>query len=249
VDISTDPTGLDRLKELGAFTTPVLAIGTRWVSGAAFDRLDEFFRTEGASAASADRGPLIGAAVGNVFGGGLGEGERVILTKAELVARLDQLMNKAIAFTLSLRAEILDDPLPVRGKDGRTVRGLAFHIGQAAQSPLWAVDRIPIIKSMEEYDPPAELRSAEDLARHLERMRDRLRRALAPGNAENWPTGTVETFHGPYTWHGMLERTCWHAATHIRQLASLLVDYGIDANAGLSDEDVANLPMPTIVWK
>lgn len=243
VDISTDPTGLDRLRELGALTTPVLAIGTHWVSGAAFDRLDEFFRTEGLSASKADEGPVIGEAVGNVFG----DGEHVILSPPELATRLDQLMGKAIRYTRELRADMLDQPLPVRGKE-RMVRGLAFHIGQAAQSPLWAVARIPIVKSMEEYDPPEVLATADDLAGHLAVMRDRLRAALEPGSERQWPTGIVETFHGPYTWHGMLERTCWHVATHLRQLASLLVDYGVDASAGLSDEDVAHLPMPIVVW-
>lgn len=244
MDISTDPTGLTRLRELGALTTPVLAIGTNWVSGAAFDRLDTFFRTAGASSMQSDGGPEIGRAVGDVFK----DGEPVILTEAQLAVRLDQLMDKAIQYTRALRADMLDQPLPVRGKDGRTVRGLAYHIGQAAQSPLWAVARIPIVKPMEEYDPPPELAAAEDLARHLEHMRDRLYASLAPGNEEQWPTEIVETFHGPYTWHGMLERTCWHVATHLRQLASLLVDYGVDPTAGLSDDDVANLPMPTVVW-
>jgi hypothetical protein len=244
VDISTDPTGFARLRDLGALTTPVLAIGSRWVSGAAFDRLDEFFRTEGASAMQSEDGPVVGQAVGDV----LGQGQGHILSEAQLAQRLDQLMDKAVRYTRRLRTDMLDQPLPVRGKDGRTVRGLAFHIGQAAQSPLWAVARIPIVKSMEEYDPPAELVSAEDVAIHLAHMRERLRAALAPGNEDQWPTDIVATFHGPYTWHGMLERTCWHVGTHLRQLASLLVDYGVDETAGLSAEDVANLPMPTVVW-
>lgn len=189
-------------------------------------------------------GPVVGEAVGDV----LGHGQGLILSEAQLAQRLDQLMDKAIRYTRRLRADMLDQPLPVRGKDGRTVRGLAFHIGQAAQSPLWAVAKIPIVKSMEEYDPPAELVTAEDVAAHLAHMRERLHAALAPGNEDQWPTDIVATFHGPYTWHGMLERTCWHTATHLRQLASLLVDYGVDETAGLSAEDVANLPMPIVVW-
>jgi hypothetical protein len=225
-------------------TTPVLAIGTRWVSGAAFDRLDEFFRTEGASAMQGEDGPLVGQAVGDVFG----KAPPVPLSQAELVRRLDQLMDRAVRYTAMLRKDMLDQPLPVRGKDGRTVRGLAFHIGQAAQSPLWAIDRVPIVKSMEEYDPPQELITADDLAAHLTHMRSRLRDALAPGREDAWPTEIVATFHGPYTWHGLLERTCWHVATHLRQLASLLVEYEVDPTAGLSEDDVAGLPMPIVVW-
>jgi hypothetical protein len=242
VDISTDPAGFARLRELGALTTPVLAIGKRWVSGAAFDRLDEFFRTAGGSAVPGDAGPVIGQAVGNVFG----QGERVILDAWQLSARLDSLMATAVRYTRKLRDDMLAQPLPVRGKDGRTVRGLAFHIGQAAQAPLWALARIPIVKPMEEYDPPSHLQSAENLATHLEGMGERLRAALATD--DEWPAGIVETFHGPYTWHGLLERTCWHVATHLRQLAWLLVDYGVDAEAGLSAADMENLPMPTVVW-
>jgi hypothetical protein len=242
VDISTDPDGFARLRELGALTTPVLAIGKHWVSGAAFDRLDDFFRTAGASAVQSDSGPVIGQAVGNVFD----QGNRVVLDEWQLSARLSSLMAKAVRYTRELRGDMLAQPLPVRGQDGRTVRGLAFHIGQAAQAPLWALARIPIVKPMEEYDPPSHLRSAEDLAAHLMGMGERLQAAL--GTDADWPAGVVETFHGPYTWHGLLERTCWHVATHLRQLAWLLVEHGVDAEAGLSAEDVAGLPMPIVVW-
>jgi hypothetical protein len=63
------------------------------------------------------------------------------------------------------------------------------------------------------------------------------------------PTEAVEYFHGPYSFHGLLERTTWHVATHLRQLAWILVESGIDGEAGLTPEDTAALPIPTAVWK
>jgi hypothetical protein len=245
VDISTDPAGFDRLVALGARTTPAVAIGDKWVGGAAFDRLDEFFRTAGASGVSSPGEATAGVAVGNVFSPGEAA---IILDEDALLARLDALLTKAIAYVGELPETMLDEPLPVRGDEGRTVRGLAFHLIQVGYDPMRAADGTAILKSMHEYDPPGWLHTTADLVEEARLVRDRLRRwsARAPRPFDH---DVVDYYQGPYTFHGLLERCTWHVATHLRQLAWLLVERGVDPDAALTPEDVRGLPMPSVVWK
>jgi len=245
VNIAEDPAGYDRLVALGAMTTPVVAIGDRWVAGAAFDRLDEFFRTRGASAVATPDAALAGDAVGNVMSPG---DAPLILDPPTLIARLDTLLSKAVRYTLEIPDGLLGQGLPVRADEGRTVRGLAFHIRQVAYDPLRAVDGMRIVKAMHEYDPPGWLHTADDLATETELVRARL---LAWWQRAPQPLtyGIVDYYQGPYTFHGLLERCTWHVATHVRQLAWVLAEEGVDPSARLSDDDVRGLPIPVSVWK
>ena len=244
MDITADPTGLDRLVALGARTAPVVAIGNDWIGGATFDRLDDFFRTAGGSAGHSPSDARPGAAVGNVFC----DDDEGILDEEQLVARLDTLLEKTIAYIYKLPLDILDRPLPVRGDEGRTVRGLAFHTAQVARDPVRAAEGVPIVKSMHEYDPPADLQTPADLARTAGLVREQLQTwwSTAPKPPDY---GVVDYFQGPYTFHGLLERSAWHVATHLRQLAWILVDADIDPVAGLSAADSLCLPIPPVVWK
>jgi hypothetical protein len=223
----------------------VLALGDKWVGGAAFDRIKEFLRTAGASGVDDASEAAAGGAVGNVFATGE---PAIVLDESTLLARLDGLLSKAMLYIAEVPEPMLDEPLPVRGDEGRTVRGLAFHMYQVAYDPLRAYDGTAILKSMHEYDPPGWLHTSADLAAEAELVRERLRKWWAridkPVTIDH-----VVYYQGPYTFHGLLERCTWHCATHVRQLASLLVESGIDPEARLTEEDVHGLPMPRGVWK
>ena len=186
----------------------------------------------------------VGGPVGNVFS--IDEAE-IILDEESLITRLDTLLAKTIVAICEMPVALLDQPLPVRGKEGRTVRGLAFHLGEVALDPTRAAEGIAIVKAMHEYDPPDSLRTPHDLATAAEVVRNRL--------AEWWvmadkplDLGVIDYYQGPYTFHGLLERTAWHVAMHLRQLAWILADEGIGSNAGLTAEDTLYLPMPPSVW-
>ena len=165
-----------------------------------------------------------------------------------MLARIEALLAKAAGYIRELPQGMLDDRLPERGDEGRTVRGLAFHIGQIGYDALRAADGKPILKSMHEYDPPGWLHTPEDLAAEAELVGDRLR-AWSARTPRPFTYGTVDYYQGPYTFHGLLERSTWHVATHLRQLAWLLAEGGIDAGAALTDDDVRGLPIPAAVWK
>jgi glutaredoxin len=244
IDITSEPSRLERLVALGARTTPVVAIGDRWVGGAAFDRLDEFVRTGGASGAARAEEQTAGTAVGDVFAAGA----RVILDEPALLDRVDGFLHKAETYIRQIPPPRLNEPLPVRGEEGRTVRGLAYHIGQVARDPLRAANGVPIVKAMHEYDTPDDLDTADALADIVVEVRERL--------DEWWSSGVhppadsvVDYFQGPYTIHGLLERCTWHVATHLRQLGWLLVEWGVNVDAGLTADEVRGLPMPRMVWK
>jgi hypothetical protein len=244
VDVSSDPTGYQQMRALGAITTPVVAFGDRWIGGAAFDRLDDFFATHGRSMLGEPKHPHLGEAVGNIF---TAAGASTVLTEWQLADRLDTILAKGERYMRSLPSQLLPLPLPERGKDGRTLRGLAWHIGQVAQDPLRAANGIAIVKSMHEYDPPDDLDTGNALAERASEIRVALAALLAPGSP--LPTGLAEYFNGPYSFHGLLERTTWHVATHVRQLAWMLVHHGVDNTAGLTAAETADLPMPMYVWK
>jgi hypothetical protein len=220
-------------------------LGDKWVGGAAFDRIKEFLRTAGASGVAEASEAAAGGAVGNVFSTGEAA---IVLDESTLLTRLDGLLDKAIRYIGEVPQAMLDEPLPERGDEGRTVRGLAFHMGQVAYDPLRAYNGTAILKSMHEYDPPVWLYTSEDLAQEAALVRERLRKWWAridkPVTIDH-----VVYYQGPYTFHGLVERCTWHVATHVRQLAWLLVESGIDPDARLTDDDVHGLPMPRGVWK
>jgi hypothetical protein len=60
--------------------------------------------------------------------------------------------------------------------------------------------------------------------------------------------GDVETYYGRQDAHELMERTVWHAAQHLRQLAALLETAGETPADRLTDADATGLPLPREVW-
>jgi len=46
----------------------------------------------------------------------------------------------------------------------------------------------------------------------------------------------------------VLERTCWHAAQHCRQLMAVLGQLGIEPDGPLGGAELDGLPLPEKVW-
>ena len=46
----------------------------------------------------------------------------------------------------------------------------------------------------------------------------------------------------------MLERTVWHSTQHVRQVASLLEQAGIEPIKQITSQDIAGLPLTETVW-
>jgi glutaredoxin len=142
----------------------------------------------------------------------------------ELARRLDRVLDASCR----LAADVTPGHMALRhpGRD-RSFRDLRFP-------EAWLRERAPEGLS----DGPA-----------LAGYGQAVRRALAawlrdPGVIH----GDVETYYGRQDAHELMERTVWHAAQHLRQLAALLEAAGATPADRLTDADAAGLPLPRDVW-
>src|SRR5262249_30091515 len=89
----------------------------------------------------------------------------------------------------------------------------------------------------------------DDRRRRGGRYGDTVRRRIADYVAKpGWCEGTVDTYYGPQGAHDFMERTTWHAAQHLREIYWFLDQVGVEAEAPLTDTDLAALPIPRDVW-
>ncbi len=59
----------------------------------------------------------------------------------------------------------------------------------------------------------------------------------------------INVYYGRQPVHGVLERSTWHSAQHIRQLALVLDEFGERGSAELRPDAYNGLPMPAGVWQ
>jgi hypothetical protein len=59
----------------------------------------------------------------------------------------------------------------------------------------------------------------------------------------------VRTSYGEQELHEVFERSAWHSAQHVRQLASVLERFGIEPDGKLTAEDLKGLPLPERIWE
>ena len=95
--------------------------------------------------------------------------------------------------------------------------------------------------------PPDGMRNSAAVADHGEAVRARFA-AWRSRVAEADFSGRVPTYFGGTTRHEMLERTVWHTAQHVRQVASLLERAGVAADRPLDADDLQGLPLTDKVW-
>jgi hypothetical protein len=58
----------------------------------------------------------------------------------------------------------------------------------------------------------------------------------------------IETYWGHRTLHEVWEREVWHTAQHVRQVAYVLEQLGIEPDGPLTPEDLAGLPIPEGIY-
>ena len=62
-------------------------------------------------------------------------------------------------------------------------------------------------------------------------------------------TQKVKTFFGQQPLHMLYERSTWHSAQHVRQLAAVLERFGIEPDGRLAPEVLQGLPLPERLWE
>jgi hypothetical protein len=160
----------------------------------------------------------------------------------ELARRLDRVLDGACR----LAADVAPVHLALRhpGRD-RSFRDLTFHLMRVGLSIRDAVVERRFPEAWLRERAPEGLVDGPALAGYGQAVR----RALAtwlrdPGVIH----GDVETYYGRQDAHELMERTVWHAAQHLRQLAALLEAAGATPADRLTDADAAGLPLPREIW-
>ncbi|MBI3031462.1 MAG: DinB family protein [Candidatus Rokubacteria bacterium] len=218
VNVDATPAALAELGRLGVPRVPAVAVGERVVHG---------WNPKGVA-------ELVGVEYA----------EPVRLQPVELIDRLDRILAAAQRAIRQVPAERLETKPPERD---RTVRDLGYHIFRLSVAFPLAVEQNRLPEEWLTEPVPRSLRDGEAIARYGEGVRARLKEWYheAPAESFEW---TVETYHGSQTVWGLLERTAWHAAQHLRQLYALLETVGIAPDRPLTGADFQGLPLPEALW-
>ena len=167
------------------------------------------------------------------------------LSPEVLAAKLDRILETAIRLTRQMPDARLEDLLPNRPRSWRV---LLHHVYQIPVAFLEMEEqgRTLTYESMVEA-PPDGMRTSAAVADHGEAVRARFA-AWWNRVAEEDFSSRVPTYFGGTTRHEMLERTVWHTAQHVRQVASLLEQAGVAPDRPLDADDLQGLPLTDKVW-
>lgn len=217
MDVLNDPGGRERLLALGVRNVPVVAKGKDYVFGQNLEDVAEFVGLQGTG--------------------------HTPLAPEALVPKWIRVLRAAQRYMRQLPDDRIEERV-IENRD-RSIRLMCHHIFRIGEAFLeTAVEGV-------EYGPqlanvrPAEgtFRSGEEIARYGEAVIGRIERwweALADKSCGQ----KVKTFFGTPRLHMLLERSTWHCAQHVRQLAHVLERFGIEPDGRLAAEDLEGLPLP-----
>ena len=220
INVSAEPQAMDELRALGVRTVPVVARGKDYVFAQELADVSRFIGREVAFRR---------------------------LAAPELVEKWLTVLDAAQRHVMQVPFEGLGERA-TPGRD-RSVRDLAYHIYQVADAFLQAVDEgKEDLTAIYNAPPPAAVRTPEDIRQYGAGVTARLRQWWA-GVQDRSCSGTLLTYYGAQPLHHVLERCAWHSAQHARQIIAVLERSGIAADAPLTDQDYAGLPMPAGLWE
>ena len=167
------------------------------------------------------------------------------LSPVELAAKLDRILETATRLTRQMPDERLEDRLPDRPRSWRVLMHHVYQI-PAAFLDMEEQGRTLTYETLT-APPPVGMRTSAAIADHGEAVRNRFAAWWSRVAGEDF-TGQVPTYFGGTTRHEMLERTVWHAAQHVRQVASLLEQAEVAPDRPLAADDLQGLPLTDKVW-
>ena len=176
---------------------------------------------------------------------GLSEAGGPTLAPPELAARADVVLSTAARLVRQLPDAALANVLPNRPRSWRV---LAHHVFQI---PVAFLEMEESGKRLE-YEvltapPPDDMATSASIAAFGEDVRARFARWWARANGADF-SRRVDTYFGGTTRHEMLERTVWHSAQHVRQLAALLESIGVAPDRPLGAAEIRDLPLTDRIW-
>jgi len=218
IDVANDAEGLAALGALGLRTVPVVAVGKRYVFGQSIAEVAAFLGID-----ATGEGPL---------------------PPAELADRLDRVLAAAARLLRQIPDDRIGDKLPNRD---RSYRELGNHVFIIADAFLRVIGGATLTTESLARPPAAEMRTGVDVAAFGTDVRGRV--AAWWASAVDADFGRlVPTYYGDQPLHDVMERTTWHAAQHVRQLAMVVENLEIVPDGPLTVADLAGLPVPEKVW-
>ena len=211
--------GREQLAALGARSVPVVARGERFVYAQVMKEVVDFLELED------DTAP--------------------VLSPVQLVECYSRVLDTAIRLTRQMPDDCLARQLPNRPRSWRVLLHHVFQI-PVAFLDMEATGETLSYENM--VAPPADdMTSSEAIAQFGCSVRARFDAWWQRAGDEAF-AASVPTYFGPVSRHEMLERTVWHSAQHVRQVASLLEQAGIAPDRPLTHADIAGLPLTDVIW-
>ncbi|MBI4635346.1 MAG: DinB family protein [Candidatus Rokubacteria bacterium] len=214
MNVEGNPAALDELERLGVPAVPAVAVGDRAVHGWNPEGLA---RLLGVTVSAAPR-----------------------LPPEALASRLDLILKSTARLLGRVGPDAIDWTPPERD---RTLGDLGYHVFRLSLAFADAVDLGGLPHAWFEEKAPPELHDGGALARYGSLVRARLA-GWFDGAAPEEYARIVQTYYGPQSAHDLLERTTWHAAQHLRQLAALAERLGITPLEPLPTDAFRDLPLP-----
>ena len=217
--------GSEKLLAFGARNVPIIAKGEQFVFVQNLEQVAEFI--------------------------GLQSAGHTPLPTDVLIRKWINVLRAAQRFILQIAGQRLNES--VIENRPRSIRSLGHHIFRIGEAYLeTAVDGAEFLpmENAGQAALPSEgtFTTAEEIARYGEIVIRRLEKwwaELADKSSEQ----KVKTFFGLQPLYVLYERSTWHSAQHVRQLAAVLERFHIQPNGSLTVEDLAGLPLPDRLWE
>ena len=218
MDVLNDTGGRERLLKLGVRNVPVVSKGENYVFGQNLEDVAEFVGLQGTG--------------------------HKPLPPSELVPKWTNILRIAEGIVRQYPSEKLQERvIPNRERSLRLLAHHVFRIGEAFLETVmdgkeYAVQHANVPPKDGTFTTGDEIaRYGEGIAKRIEDWWSQL--------ADKSGTQKLSTYYGPQPLHQVLERSTWHSAQHVRQLAHVLDErYHIKPQRGLAPQDIAGLPLP-----
>lgn len=207
------------LRALGARSVPVVARDGRFVYAQVIKDVVEFL--------------------------GLQEATGPELSPAALAERGQHVLATAVRLVRQMPDSALENQLPHRPRSWRVLMHHVFQIPNAFLESEQAGR--PLEYETLVAPPPEDMRSSAAIAAFGEAVRARFADWWQGARDEAFAR-TITTYFGQTSRHEMLERTVWHCAQHVRQLAALLEQAGIAPDRPLGPAAIRGLPLTDKIW-
>jgi len=222
VDVLNDSGGRERLLALGVRNVPVVSKGDQFVLGQNLEDVAEFVGLHGTG--------------------------HTPLPPEQLITKWVNVLRSAQRYIRQIPNDRINERvIPNRDRSIRLLSHHLFRIGEAfLETAVGGVEYAVQLANV----PPKDgtFMTGDEIARYGDTVIARLQKWW-DGLADKSCRQKVKTFFGMQPIHMLYERSTWHSAQHVRQLAAVLERYGIEPDGRLTAEDLAGLPLPERLWE